>query len=144
MAKTNGKSSSPRLDKLVNYYIKLRTEIEDIKKQHEAELAKHLKAREVLTEQLLEALDSTGQEMARTKFGTVSAAVRDTASCSDPALFIDYVRKNDAYELVERRPNSTACREFAKGNDGKWPPGVKVNSIRYVNVRSPAQKEDII
>ena len=141
----NGKlKSSPRLDKLVNYYLELRKEIEEIKERHAHELDKPNKAKEILTEQLLQALDSTGQEMARTKFGTVSAAVRDTASCSDPALFIDYVRKNDAYELVERRPNSTACREFAKGNDGKWPPGVKVNSIRYVNVRSPAQKEDII
>jgi hypothetical protein len=69
--------------------------------------------------------------------------VRDTASCSDPNLFIDYVREHDAYELLDRRPNSTACKEFLKANN-QLPPGVKLNSMRYVNVRTgtPSQTED--
>jgi hypothetical protein len=140
---TNGKTEpTPKLDKLIYYYIQVRDTIDSIKHRHKDELAKYEKVKGHLTESLLTALDGTGQEMARTKMGTVSAAVRDTASCTDANAFIDFVREHDAYELMDRRPNGTACKEFAKAN-GTLPPGVKINSTRYVNVRVPTQKEDL-
>jgi hypothetical protein len=141
--KTNGKLvTSPRVDKLVAYYIATRNEIKDIKERHAQELAKPEHGLDVLTEKLLGVLKSIGTESARTKFGTVSAQTRDTASCSDPNVFINYVRENDAYELLDRRPNGTACKEHVKQH-GEPPPGVKINSVRYVSVRSPAKGEEI-
>lgn len=140
---TNGKmASSPRFDELVRAFVELRKVTKEIEDRHKQELAKPFRLKELLTERLLESLAETGQEMARTQYGTVSAAVRVTPSCSDPNLFIDYVRKNDAYELLDRRPNSTACQEFAKEH-GCLPPGVKVSQVRYVNVRAATQTEDL-
>lgn len=140
---TNGKmASSPRFDELVRAFVELRKKTKEIEDRHKQELAKPLRLKELLTEELLEGLASTGQEMARTQYGTVSAAVRVTPSCSDPNLFIAYVRENDAYELMDRRPNGTACAEFAKEH-GQLPPGVKVSSVRYVNVRAATQTEDL-
>jgi hypothetical protein len=140
---TNGQLKSNRLDTLVQAYIDCRKKIKEIEDQHKQELEKPYRLRELLTERLLQVLADSGQEMARTQYGTVSAATRDTASCSDPNLFIDYVREHNAYELMDRRPNSIACRQFAK-EYGALPPGVKLNSIRYVNVRAPTQTEDLI
>jgi hypothetical protein len=130
------------IEDVVRAYIKTRNDIKQIKERHEQELKKYYQYQELQTEWLLTTLKATGQEMARTKYGTVSAAVRDTASCSDPNMFIDYVRENNAYELMDRRPNSTACREF-NDKHGMLPPGVKLNTIRYVNVLARAQTEDI-
>jgi len=127
--------SKYRLDELVEAYIDCRRMIESIEERHKQELAKPRKLKEMLTERLLDMLAATGQEMARTKFGTVSAATRDTASCSDPNIFVDYVREHDAYELMDRRPNSTACRAFLEEH-GELPPGVKLNVLQYVNVRA--------
>lgn len=140
---TNGKmASSPRFDELVRAFVELRKVVKEIEDRHKQELAKPLRLKELLTEELLEGLASTGQEMARTQYGTVSAAVRVTPSCSDPNLFIAYVRENDAYELMDRRPNGTACAEFAREH-GQLPPGVKVSSVRYINVRAATQTEDL-
>jgi hypothetical protein len=129
------------IEDVVRAYIKTRNTIEQIKERHKQELKKHHQYQAIQTAWLLTTLKATGQEMARTKYGTVSAAVRDTASCSDPNMFIDYVREHDAYELLDRRPNSTACREF-NAKHGMLPPGVKLNTIRYVNVLARAQTED--
>ena len=139
----NGKmASSPRFDELVRAYNKTDNVIDKIKERHKQELEKPHRLKELLTERLLEALADTGQEMARTQYGTVSAAVRPTASCFDPNLFIDYVRKHDAYELMDRRPNSTACQEF-NNQHGELPPGVKINLIRFVSVRNRKTEEDL-
>jgi hypothetical protein len=131
-----------KIDELVNAYNATDNVINKIKERYQQELKKPNRLKELLTEQLLNMLKATGQEMARTEYGTVSAAVRDTASCSDPNMFIDYVREHDAYELMDRRPNSTACREYLEEH-GMLPPGVKLNSIRYVSVRNRKTAKDI-
>ena|SRR5215471_17069180 len=141
--KSNGKMVvSPRVDRLVAYYIQLRNEMKAEEKAHQQKMRPFEEARQRLTAELLAFLDISGQEMARTNEGTVSARVKDTASLEDPTSFIQYVRKNDAYELMDRRANGTACKEFAKEH-GQLPPGVKISSMRFVSVRSPAEKEDL-
>jgi hypothetical protein len=87
-----------------------------------------------LTGKILAALDATGQESARTEFGTASVNVRYDASCSDPDAFVEFVRKNDAWELMERRAGSVACRAFLEEH-GQLPPGVKINAVRGIGVR---------
>jgi hypothetical protein len=138
----NGKmTSSPRFDELVKAFNETRSKIKEIEERHKQELEKPFRLKELLTERLLQGLAATGQQMARTQYGTVSIALRPTASCSDPNLFINYVREHDAYELINRHPNSTACQVFAKEH-GELPPGVKINVMRSVNVRNIAQTED--
>lgn len=124
---------------LVDAFIQNRDAIEKMEERHKQELKPALRLRELLTEQLLLKLKATGQEMARTKVGTVSAAPRTSVSCSDPNIFMDYVRENDAFELLDRRPNKTACLEFNSEN-GQLPPGVKMTSKQDVNVQR-ARKE---
>jgi hypothetical protein len=85
-------------------------------------------------DQILTALDATGQESARTEFGTASITVNHYASCSDPDAFVDFVRQNDAWELMERRAASVPCRAWEEEH-GQLPPGVKINSVRGIGVR---------
>src|SRR3954468_7895724 len=99
--KSNGTSDSPRIDKLILYYLQTSDTIKAIEARHKQELAKSKKFLEKLSYLLLEALDNSGQDSAKTKKGTVSAIVRDTASLSDASKFMDFVRDNDAYELMD-------------------------------------------
>jgi hypothetical protein len=122
-----------RLDELVKAFVDTRDVLEEIDERYKLERKQPLRLKELLTEQLLLKLKQTGQEMARTKYGTVTAVTRDTTSCSDPNLFIDFVRDHDAYYLLDRRANLTACKEFLEVN-GQLPPGVKLNSKQDVNV----------
>jgi hypothetical protein len=138
MPKGNGKlEKSDRFDKLVKHYLDVRTRLAELEKAHEARVAPFKEMREKVTERLLEVMDEAGAEMVRTKQGTVSATVKPYASCSDPDTFIEFVRTNDAYELLDRRPNGNACRDFAQEHGG-LPPGIRLNMKRSVTVKTPA------
>jgi hypothetical protein len=136
----NGKmTTNPRIDKLINYFIQLRTQRDEMRERHKQEEAPTLHGMEVVSGELIKILDGAGVESARTKSGTASLSTHDSASCSDPNLFMEYVREHDAYELMNRHPNPTACKEFAKEH-GKLPPGVKLNIKRTVRVNAPGKE----
>lgn len=136
MAKINGQiESTTRVDKLVKQFIDIRNRIKELEEHHQKQLAPFISAKQRLAGVLLEFLDSTGQEMARTNEGTVYASVRHTASLGDPDAFMSFVMSKGLFELLERRANVTACRDFAE-EEGNLPPGVNINSTRTVGVRS--------
>jgi hypothetical protein len=125
-----------RVDMLVRDFVLIRGKIEatyDIVKKF---LAPYEAKKEQLTEDLLAALEQTGAEMMRTKHGTVSKLLKSTASLHDPDAFMAFVVEQEQFELLERRANVTACREYADEHDGALPPGVKMNVKRYVGVRT--------
>jgi len=139
MAIGNGKVADARVDKLVADYIATRDYIKREKERQKQELAEFELALEKLSGRLLLFLDYHGQEMARTAEGTVSATYRDTASLSDPDIFMEFVAEHGLYELLDRRANATACKDFAK-DTGTLPPGVRINTLRGVSVRTATER----
>ena len=124
-----------KMNKLVAQYIALRDRIAEIKELQKAQLEQYTSMLEKLGGQMMAFLKDTGQEAARTDEGTVYLNTKHYASLKDPDAFMAYVRENDAYDLMDRRANSVACREFEQEH-GSLPPGVHVNSIETVGVRS--------
>ena len=114
-----------KMNKLVAQYIALRDRIAEIKELQKAQLEQYTSMLEKLGGQMMAFLKDTGQEAARTDEGTVYLNTKHYASLKDP----------DAYDLMDRRANSVACREFEQEH-GSLPPGVHVNSIETVGVRS--------
>jgi hypothetical protein len=126
-----------RIDKLVEQFVAVRDRIEEIEDIHKEQLAPYIKVRDKLIGTLLKLLDSTGQTSARTAVGTASIKTTYTAPLADPDAFMEYVAENAAFELMDRRANQAACRDFAEQH-GSLPPGVKINSFRTVTIRSPS------
>jgi hypothetical protein len=106
---------------------------DDIEAREETIKAKEAKLAKV-TNRLLAFLDATRQKSARTAAGTITAVARETAALFDPDVFMDFVRKNDAYVLMDRRANKTACIDFRESH-GTLPPGVKINVYHHLSVR---------
>ena len=125
--------SNGRIDKRVAQFIALRDKISAIEEEQKEFLKPFKDAKQKLIDEMLEFLDKTGQKSAKTEFGLATVIVRHTAACSDPDAFIEFVRENDAYELIDRRANALACRDYAEEH-GALPPGVKINSMRTVGV----------
>jgi hypothetical protein len=123
-----------RIDTRVAQYIAVRDEIARLEEEHKAALRPLNALKEKLKQAILNFFDKTGQTSAKTKYGTASAKVVYTSPLSDPDLFMNFVRENDAYELMDRRANSTAVREYLDEHDGQLPPGVKLNARRTVGV----------
>ena len=123
-----------RIDRRVAEFIVCRDEIEAIKERHRQELKPYEELKNKLIGTMLDFLDRTGQKSAKTANGIATVTVRHTAVCTDPDRFIDFVREHDLFELMDRRANAVACRDYAEEHDGVLPPGVKINSIRTVGV----------
>ena len=132
MPKANGPEPT-RIDKRVAQFVALRDLKDELKEKHKKELAPIDDTMQKLVGEMLQFLKETGQKSARTAEGLVTIIVKHSASCSDPDLFINFVRENDQYELLDRRANVTACRAYAEEN-GSLPPGVKLSSITTVGV----------
>ena len=138
MAKANGKlpkDDVARIDKFVRQYIELRNHMKAQKAAFDEFMEPLEEMKRKLAGHMLELLDSAGIESAKTDEGTVYVTHPSTASLSDPDAFMEYVAEHGAYELMDRRANSTACREFAEEN-GELPPGVKLTVNRTIGVRS--------
>lgn len=125
---TNG-----QIDRRVAQFVLVRDEIEIIKERHKAELAEYEELKQKLIGEMLAFLDKTGQEAAKTTAGTARVMVRHTAVCTDPDEFMEFVFTNNLRELIDRRANAIACRDYAE-EKGNLPPGVKINSMRTVGV----------
>jgi hypothetical protein len=120
-----------RVDKYIDYYKKLLGKLDQIEeaKKEFADEKEHVK------QLILAFLDQHGMTGAKTASGSVYVLTRHDASLSDPDAFMTYVKRYSAFDLMDRRANSLACREFADEH-GKLPPGVVLNSRRTVGVRS--------
>jgi hypothetical protein len=135
MAKANGKLDDARFDKRVAQFLAIRAKLKELEVEYERICKPFEHAKQQLAEQLLTMLDAAGIESARTSEGTVYVSLHPTASLSDPDAFMDYVAQHGAYELMDRKANSTACREFAE-ETGALPPGVRLTSRRTIGVKT--------
>lgn len=136
--KPNGKLiDNPRLDELIAAYIEAR----NAKKKLEDKAAYFQSLMDRVSGGMMEFLKSIGTQSARTNKGTVYIRVDSRASLSDPDSFMDFVREHQAFELLNRSANATACREFVHAN-GTLPPGVNLSSIEKVSVTIAGAKED--
>jgi hypothetical protein len=66
--------------------------------------------------------------------GTAYRSTRASATVGDWDTFLDHVRENEAWEMLERRVNKTAVEQF-KAEDGDLPPGVNWSETQVVNFR---------
>lgn len=78
-------------------------------------------------------LIENGLENIRTGVGTVFLQTRTTASLSDPDAFMKFVIATGKFELLDRKANTTAVRDFLK-ETGNKPPGANLSSIQTLGV----------
>ncbi len=126
-----------RLDKWIQQYLALRDRIKKIEESKKP----YTEAMEALNGMMQSFLDESGSESIKTKFGTCYSSVRYSASLADAKAFMDYVISNEAFELLDRKANTTAVKAFVEENS-TLPPGCNLTALRTVGVRSPTKKGD--
>ena len=83
---------------------------------------------------LLAKMQKEGVDSYKTGHGTVYKSMRTSVSCPDKSAFMDYIKKNNYFELLEVRPLKTAIEEFNAGH-GFLPPGVDYSQEVKLNFR---------
>jgi hypothetical protein len=122
------------IDARVDQYVQIRDMIRDMEKKHEEAIKPYKDALEQLASVLLNHLNTTGLESARTASGTVYRSERVSATIQDVSAFWDHVVGSENWDLIDKRANKTAVSEYVKYY-GNAPPGVNYTVSHVVGVR---------
>lgn len=125
-------------DVRVGQYVALRAKVKAIKDKHKEELTPYNTAMEQLEGLMLNALNATGQENAKTKNGTVYKTEKTSCSLEDADEFLRHVIGTEQWELLDRKANVTAVKDYLDMN-GALPPGVKLTTTMEVGIRAPVK-----
>ena len=121
-------------DKLVGVYLELRDRRAQRKAAYDNDDAADKGKQEKIETILLQRFLADGTESVRTTNGTAYKATRTSVSCADGAIFFDYCRENDAWDLLEKRPAKAAVLAFKEEFDD-IPPGLNWREDVTINVR---------
>jgi len=127
-----------KLSDAVSLYIKLRDKKAEIKAQMDEAIKPIQEKMDKLEAKLLEVFQKTGTDSVKTPFGTAYSTVRTSVTTADRQAFMDYIRANGEWELLEVRPSKSGVEQFRAANDNEIPPGVSVREERVVNIRRSA------
>lgn len=125
-------------DELVAYYVELRESLTEERHAFEAVEAAVKDTFKEIEEKLRVIADSAGLKSLPTQHGT---AYRSTEThVSAPAetwdKFVDYVRENDAFELIQKRVSKLAVLELLEhSNLAPEDIGLSVTSLPVINIR---------
>jgi hypothetical protein len=128
-----------KFEKRTQQYVAVRDKIREISARHVDELKPLVDLQNDLTAWFTQELDNVGAKSVRTTQGTVYQSTRYSASLSDPKVFMDYVITNQCWDLLDRKANSTAVRDFIEQHKSE-PPGCRLSAIRTVGVRRASDK----
>lgn len=66
--------------------------------------------------------------------GTAYRSVRSSASVADKTAFMEHIKENEAWELLEIRANKSSVLQFRDENED-LPPGVNWSETQIINFR---------
>jgi phage host-nuclease inhibitor protein Gam len=127
-----------KLSEAVTLYIQLRDKKAQMKSDFDASVAPINEKMDKLEAKLLDVFNKTGMDSVKTEHGTAYTAVRTTASVADREAFMEFVKANEEWSLIEVRAAKTAIEQFRDNNDNELPPGINIRSERVVNIRRSA------
>lgn len=128
-----------KVEQRVAEYIACRDAINTMKEKHEQELKPLVELQNMLTGWLQRFMDAAGAENIKTAHGTCYTSTRFTASLADPEAFMKHVLSTQSYDLLDRKANVTAVKDYV-AEHGTLPPGVNLSSISTVGVRRASGK----
>lgn len=123
-----------RNDELVHLYIALRDDIAREKADYEQSVVDKKVKQDKIEAILLRRFEESGDEAVKTKFGTAYKSTKNTASVADWDALLDYVKREEAWELLTRSVSKTVVEQFVAANDD-LPPGVNWRSEVVIGFR---------
>ena len=121
--------------RIVSAYLKIRDAKNALVRAHEEEKAKLDSKIELLEQALLKFLNDHKMDSAKAGAATFYKEEEITPAGSDWDRFYKWVKKEDAFEALEKRIKKTFIKEYMEANDGAIPPGVTVHRTYAVRVR---------
>jgi hypothetical protein len=122
------------VEKRVAQFVQVRELIRKMEAKHEEELAQLKMLRDSLKVLLLNYLNMTKQEAARTSSGTAHIINKVSATVEDGAAFRQFCIDGN-WALADLRANGPRVDEWRAENEGQEVPGVKFTKFRDIGIR---------
>lgn len=119
---------------LVSRYIAARDLKAKIVAKHKAKLEPLDAAMDKTELAILDFFQKHGMDSAKCEAGTAYRSTKGSATVADMDAFLDFVRKNDAWHMLERRVSKVAVEEYVDQTKD-LPPGVTYSRIATIGVR---------
>ena len=131
----NSEANPAQTEKLVRAYIKMRDARAAMKAEYEAKDNEVKDQMEVIENHLLEVCKAADAKSINTGAGTIIRSKKTRYWTSDWEVMHDFIRENNALDLLERRVAQTAMTDFLEKNPDKMPKGLNVDSKYTVVIR---------
>jgi hypothetical protein len=126
-------------DELIGRYIELRDQIADMKKEYEAKVKPLNEFMQVIASKMLGDMHDSGQKSLKTDRGTAFIKESTFVGVSDWEAALNYIRENEAYDLLTKAVNKTAVKEYLEEHEDIPPPGVNITLKNEVQFRKPSK-----
>lgn len=131
----------PNIGDVIRTYMKLRdqkTAIEAEVKERVSDLKTKM---EKLEAYLKTQMDAQGLTSFKSDYGTAFLTTTDYANVADWDAVLDFIRDNEAFDMLEKRVSKIAVRGYIDANKSV-PPGITYGTKLEVNIRKPGAKAD--
>ena len=132
---------SVTVDEVIAAYVKLRTKKDAIEAEAKDRVKGVKEKLEQLEAWLKEKADEQGVTSFKTKHGTAFLTTTDYANVGDWDAVLEFVRENEAFDMLEKRISKIAVRGYIEANK-EVPPGVNYGTKLEVNVRKPTVRTE--
>lgn len=119
---------------IVAKYIKLRDLKAKLDGEHKDRVAAIVAALSKAEGAIMAQFQLLGIESAGTEDGTAYTSTKTSATVADMDAFLAFVKKEEAWHMLERRVAKTTVDEYVAAN-GDLPPGINYSSVKTINVR---------
>jgi hypothetical protein len=122
-------------EQLVTVYIKMRDALVKLQREFDEKESAIKAQQDIITQALLEMCKEMGAEGLRTPAGSVFKTVKTRYWTSDWGSMKQFIKDNDALDLMEQRVHQTNMKNFLEENPTLMPPGMNVDSRYSITVR---------
>ena len=122
------------VEEIIAKYIELRDKKDAIKDKAKQETAAIDDLMNRIEAKLLDAFNKLGVDSFKTGVGTAYTINQTSATVADKEIFMDYVKDNQEWSLLEVRAAKLAVEQFIEAND-KIPPGLNWRTSLAVGIR---------
>lgn len=125
------------MDKLAKVYRKMQSQIQQLTTEFETKIETIKAQQDAVKNALKDQMLAMGVASVRTEQGTVTLGTKTRYNTQDWDAFKEFVKDNDAIDLLEKRIAQTNMATFLKDNPGTVPPGLNSFTEYTISVRKP-------
>jgi hypothetical protein len=123
-----------KMSELVEKYIQLRDKKAQYKAEYDAKVSTIEELLNKIEGKFLQVFEQSGMDSVKTEAGTAYKSTRISVTTGDKDAFMEFVRTNDEWPLLEVRPSKSAVEEYRAAHDD-LPPGINWRAEQVVNIR---------